>query len=299
MNQEPLVSVITPCYNGESYMRPMLDSLLAQTYKNVEFFFINDGSTDHTEEIFLEYKPKLEAKGWKVIYHKQENGGAAKAINFGLAHFTGKYLTWPDADDILYPNYLTRKVMYMETHPNCALLFNPVDCCIGHKIEDKQVPLRFILPQKHETFFDKLLFQQGVIYCPISSFARTEDFIRVLPNRQIYDQSKGGQNWQMLLPLAYDRKVDYLDEILACYVNRTDSHSHSSSTAPITRQNQYEAVLTHALLSITTMPDEEKQTYLGKIKRLYAKKRLKIRIKQILLPVLGEPVFNKLKGCFK
>ncbi len=299
MNQEPLVSVITPCYNGESYMRPMLDSLLAQTYKNVEFFFVNDGSTDRTEEIFFEYKPKLEAKDWKVIYHKQKNGGAARAVNFGLARFTGNYLTWPDSDDILYPDYLASKVLYMKTHPTCALLFNPVDSCLEHALEKKLKPLEFTLPKYDETFFDKLLFQKGVQFCPISSFARTSDFLQALPGRHIYDESKGGQNWQMLLPLAYTGKVDYLDKILACYVERSTSHSHTSATAEMIRQAQYEDVLTHALLSITAMPEKEKQTYLGIIKKLYVKKRLKIRIKQILLSMLGEPFFNKLKGFFK
>ena len=53
MKKTPKVSLISPCYNGSSYIKWFLDSLVNQTYKNVEFIFINDGSTDNTEEIFM------------------------------------------------------------------------------------------------------------------------------------------------------------------------------------------------------------------------------------------------------
>ena len=60
MQNEPLVSIITPCYNGGIYLPNFLNSLLKQDYRNVEFIFANDGSIDKTEEIFFEFKPKLE-----------------------------------------------------------------------------------------------------------------------------------------------------------------------------------------------------------------------------------------------
>ena len=280
-------------------MRPMLDSLLMQTYKNVEFFFVNDGSTDHTEDIFLEYKPKLEQKGWKVIYHKQPNGGAAKAVNFGLGRFSGKYLTWPDSDDILYSNCLQRRVEYMEMHPECDLLLTSVDTCNQDNLDYKLQPMRFIMPHKNETFFTKFLYQQGVLFCPISSFARANSVKQVIPSLHIYDESKGGQNWQMLLPLSYKKNVQYLDVILACYVNRESSHSHTTETDAITRQTQYEEVLTHAILSLSTMPQKEKQHYLRQVKIKYAVKRARIRIRAILQCVLGEQYFNRLKEILK
>lgn len=56
------VSVITPCYNGESFIARFLDSLLVQTYNNIEFILINDGSTDKTEEIVRSYRKKFKDK---------------------------------------------------------------------------------------------------------------------------------------------------------------------------------------------------------------------------------------------
>ena len=60
--ENPLVSIITPCYNGENVMHRLLDSILSQTYSNIEFILINDGSTDHSEEILVSYEKKFSTK---------------------------------------------------------------------------------------------------------------------------------------------------------------------------------------------------------------------------------------------
>lgn len=95
----PLVSIITPCFNGEAYLDRYFSSVLQQTYQPLELIFINDGSTDRTAEIAENYRPRLEAKGIRFIYQAQENAGQAAALNRGLKLFTGEYLTWPDSDD--------------------------------------------------------------------------------------------------------------------------------------------------------------------------------------------------------
>ena len=60
---KPLVSIITPCYNGEAFLKRYFESILNQTYPNLELIFINDGSTDRTEEIALSYRERLEKRG--------------------------------------------------------------------------------------------------------------------------------------------------------------------------------------------------------------------------------------------
>ena len=121
MQNEPLVSIITPCYNGAKYLEPYFESLLNQYYHNFEVIFVNDGSTDATEEIALKYGERLLFRDVKFKYLLQENAGQAAAINCGLKIFSGDYLMWLDSDDILYPNHLSEKVLYLEKHPefNC------------------------------------------------------------------------------------------------------------------------------------------------------------------------------------
>lgn len=65
---QPLVSIITPCYNGEEYLASCLDSVLAQTYDNVEFILVNDGSNDKTALIAEAYKEKFKLRGYIYIY---------------------------------------------------------------------------------------------------------------------------------------------------------------------------------------------------------------------------------------
>ena len=63
-----LVSIITPCYNGGKVICRYLDSVLNQTYRNIELVFVNDGSTDNTEEVVLKYKSSFEKSVMKLIY---------------------------------------------------------------------------------------------------------------------------------------------------------------------------------------------------------------------------------------
>lgn len=129
---EPKVSLISPCHNGENYLTRFLDSLLVQTYTNVEFIFVDDGSTDKTSDIFESYRKQLEDKGWAVIYIWQENQGAAGALNTGLKRFTGDYLIWPDSDDILYPDHIRCKVDFMECNKNIGIGY----CSFDYVYED-------------------------------------------------------------------------------------------------------------------------------------------------------------------
>lgn len=126
---EPLVSIITPSYNSEKYLDAFFISILEQDYEKYEIIFINDGSTDRTENIVYKYKEKFEERNIRFVYLKQENGGQAKAMNLGFPYIQGKYFIWPDSDDELYRNNISEKVKYMEQifkhaeHPQQSSLF--------------------------------------------------------------------------------------------------------------------------------------------------------------------------------
>ena len=84
MVNEQLVSVLIPCYNGAKTLQRCMESLLNQTYQNIELIVVNDGSTDNSEEIILAYKKIFEENGKTIIYIKQENQGLGGAINTAL-----------------------------------------------------------------------------------------------------------------------------------------------------------------------------------------------------------------------
>ena len=84
------ISVIVPVYNSVRYMRQCLDSIVNQTFKDIEIICVNDGSTDSSLEILEEYASKDD----RFVVINQENGGAGKARNTGLAAARGKYLSF-------------------------------------------------------------------------------------------------------------------------------------------------------------------------------------------------------------
>ena len=111
------VSIITPCYNSEKYVKKLIDSILFQTYDNMEFVIVNDGSTDKTQLILEEYKDKFKERQIKYIILKQENKGQATALNNALKYVTGKYLVWPDSDDYYEKSALEDMVLCLEENP--------------------------------------------------------------------------------------------------------------------------------------------------------------------------------------
>lgn len=99
---EKLISIIVPIYNAEKYLKATLDSIGEQTYSNYELILVNDGSTDDSEDICLQYR----LKNNRTRYYKKENSGVANTRNFGLKKATGDYICFVDADDVLDKNYL-------------------------------------------------------------------------------------------------------------------------------------------------------------------------------------------------
>lgn len=271
---KPLVSIITPCYNGEKTAHRMIESVLAQTYSPIEYIFINDGSNDKTEELFKSYLPKFEEKGIKVIYEYQENAGQSAAVNRGLKLFTGDYLCWTDSDDILFPESVEKRVNFLENHPEYASVQS--DAYIV-KEKDIDTPIKKIsegFPRsQEEDQFELCLTGESYICCHCF-MVRTSVFLEVNPKRSIYTGRKE-QNWQLLLPVYYKHKRYFFNEPLCSYVIAANSHSHSklSTEKSIERANGYIDILSHTLKDIN-MSEEEREKYTNMILNIYARKKL-------------------------
>ncbi len=102
----PLLSVIVPVYNAAPWLARCLDSICAQTYRNLEILCVNDGSPDNSAEILAEYA----AKDSRIKVFTQENAGLSAARNTALEHATGEWVTGVDSDDYLAPGVYERAV---------------------------------------------------------------------------------------------------------------------------------------------------------------------------------------------
>ncbi len=102
MNNQPLISVIIPVYNVEKYLRECVESVINQTYKNIEIILVDDGSTDSSGDICEEY---IEKDSRVTVIH-QKNSGPSKTRNTGLENANGKYIYFLDSDDYIENNAL-------------------------------------------------------------------------------------------------------------------------------------------------------------------------------------------------
>ncbi len=277
---DKLVSIIPPCYNGEKYVHRFLDSILNQTYKSIELIFVNDGSTDKTEEIVLGYIPVFEKLGMKLIYRSQTNAGQAAALNEGLKWFTGEYLTWPDSDDYLVSTSIEKRVNFLESHPEYGFVRSNawyVDFYTLQKI--KRIA---VLPRRYEIrLFEG--FIKGIQYWACGCYlVRSSAFFDVNPGRCIED-SPVGQNVQMLLPLSYKYQCGYIDECLFYYVNTPNSHSRVKRTylQAVERCNEYYRLLNSTCDKIEMANGErEKYTQWLKDYQLAARRTLALQYAQ-------------------
>lgn len=110
-----LVSIIVPAYQAQNTIRRCLNSLLVQTYHNIEILVIDDGSNDDTSETIRDIG-KLDNR---ILYFHQNNGGIGSARNLGLAHAQGRYVGFVDSDDYVSPFYISSMVSAIENH-DCA-----------------------------------------------------------------------------------------------------------------------------------------------------------------------------------
>lgn len=106
--EQPLVSVVIPFYSGLNWLEEAIESVLRQTYKNIEIIVINDGSKENVFEIVHKY-------GSYVRLINQENRGPASARNEGIKMASGKYIAFLDSDDLWLPEKLSKQIAFMES----------------------------------------------------------------------------------------------------------------------------------------------------------------------------------------
>ena len=104
MRKNDLVSIVVPCYNGEQYIEKCLNSLLHQTYENIEILVVDDGSKDHSKTLINQFIKKSN----KIKYFYKENGGLSSARNYGIAKACGKYIVFVDIDDYVDEEYISK-----------------------------------------------------------------------------------------------------------------------------------------------------------------------------------------------
>lgn len=193
------VSVIVPCYNQSEYLSETLDSVFLQTFKNWECIIVNDGSSDNTEKIALEYCKKDE----RFKYFYQNNQGVSVARNKGIKESCGYYILPLDGDDIIDATYMEKAVKYFENNPKTTLVYCNADF-IGVKNGLWQLP-----EYKYESFiWSNCIF--------VTALYKREDFYKTSGyNVNMYN---GLEDWDFWLSLLdKDSVVHKIEDVLFHY----------------------------------------------------------------------------------
>lgn len=163
------VSVILPAYNASNFIVETIQSVLQQTYTDWELIISDDGSTDNTEALVLPFLNQ------KVRYIKHTNSGVSLARNRGAAIATGKYLAFLDADDVLTPDSLEKKVQVLQQQKDIAIVFSDVAIIDAHS----NMTGELLKGSDEDVLEHLLLWDRTVIPGPSSFLITREAFDRV------------------------------------------------------------------------------------------------------------------------
>jgi glycosyltransferase involved in cell wall biosynthesis len=274
---DKLVSVLTPCYNGEKYISRLLDSILNQTYPQIEMFVIDDGSKDNSAEVIKSYIPKFKSNGYRLEYIYQNNAGQSVAINNGLKIVNGDYLVWPDCDDFYATNTAIEELVDILDNSEDSVCM--VRCCSYLLDENTLKPIgkyQTCDRGKMDLFEDCLFGSNGFCYIPGDYMAKFEKIEKYIQNKEIYTERHAGQNWQLMLPLLYNGKCLTTKKFLYNILDRKGSYSrgqYSTEEQILNLLSTHENTIVHTIENIHNMPIVEKENYIQKIKDKYLKNR--------------------------
>lgn len=197
------VDVIIPTYNGLPYLKQTVDSILAQTHKDLVLYIIDDGSTDQgaTEKYAKSLKDK------RVRYHKKSNGGQATARNFGISISDSPYITFLDSDDLWHPDKLKLQLELMDKNQDIGMVYG-----LCKLIDAANNTFSEVVWQKRGDLFDYLLNGNKISGSASMVMVRRSVFEKV---GTFHEDFLIGEDWEMWLRIAKYYQIDYVPDYIA------------------------------------------------------------------------------------
>lgn len=211
LKQHPLVSVIIPAYNSYKYMHDCMNSIVNQTYSNLEIYVIDDSSEDDgTAEILASFNDK------RIKHIKtKEKLGLARSLNYGVEISNGEYIARMDADDICHLNRIEKQVFFLESHSDVGIVG-----CNCYTIDTNNKVVGFIdHPTDDDCIKIKMLFNSAFIHPSV--MIRRDVF-------EPYDVSmRYAEDYELWSRLMFKTKFHNLHERLMKYRILENSAMHS------------------------------------------------------------------------
>jgi len=259
----PLVSVIIPCYNSERFVSETIRSVFSQSHQNFELIIVNDGSTDNSETEILFFKDP------RIKYFLINNSGVSNARNYGLNQSIGKYLIFLDSDDILTPDFLQKRVEFLESNLEFGFCCSPVINIDENGIEMKGELLKGAATNIKE---EVLGYNPVINTCPSNYLIRSE----ILHNHSLRYKShlSSSADRYFLIQLSDFSKGQLLETGgYLKYRVRKDSMSNHLSLSLI-RDN---ILFQETILKNYSLSNQIKKEFCFKINYIFAGSFLKIK----------------------
>jgi glycosyltransferase involved in cell wall biosynthesis len=235
----PLVSIIIPCYNQDKYLNECLQSILDQTYIYWECIIINDGSTDDSEKTVEEWI----AKDYRFKYFHQNNNGVSSARNLGLENAAGQFVQFLDSDDILDRNKIELSLYSLLNNKSELALTNFKT--FSNDLKNATEHPGFL--KKEFLNFNSILYEWGMnfnipIHCGLFPIAFFSEFRFSL-------ELMGNEDWMMWLCFFRENpSVSFVDKPLAYY----RSHFQSATKDEAAMNNSYNKAIKHIESIVTS-----------------------------------------------
>ena len=220
MNQ-PLVSILMPCFNVEKYVEESLGSILDQTYRNMEIIAINDSSTDNTGDILR----RMAEKDSRIkVIENETNLKLIKTLNKGIELCSGKYIARMDADDIALPTRIEKEVEFLEQHKDHDIVSTQFYAFPSENPDKKSLHHN---PLRHEELCAYLLFKSGICHPAVmirkrvftelglnfgTEYLHVEDY--ALWSQALYMTKLANLDEPLLLYRVHAQQVSSLNDIL-------------------------------------------------------------------------------------
>lgn len=210
----PRVSVIIPCYNREQYLAVAVQSVLDQTWPNIEVLVVDDGSTDGSRDVLASFGDKI-----RILTHPGGvNRGQSASINLGIQSSDGTYIAILDSDDWWAPEKLRKQVEYLESHPDVGLVYGN-----GYQVNADGSPRWRIYTSSHEEHSDPArVLADCYFLVPNNALVRRSVFEKTGG----FDESlRAAQDHDMAIRIAEVTNLGYIAEDVFFYRRHDDSIS--------------------------------------------------------------------------
>lgn len=228
-----LVSVIIPVYNAEKYINQCIDSIIDQTYKNLQIIIVNDGSTDNTPEICEEYCKK----DGRIEFYNKKNGGVSSARNYGISKSYGKWVLFIDSDDWLEINTIEQCMNHLQ-NGEYDICFIGYKACYSERgiqqifVEDK-IKVVEIEKKDFQSFQENILNRDRKVcvnrkLIKLASAGKMYRRDLIVQNNIYFPESiNNGEDAVMnLYAYYYAKKGICIEKELYCYRQHNESETH-------------------------------------------------------------------------